>query len=300
MSNLQSIWDDFNTPWSVINLVDYDSRWVTASSEKIGLTIIGNELVDNPDWLSALHIFFYRDDCVMPDDQFSQATIGGSDAANPNLGPGIRCAAGTNHGYVVRFVTAALYIYRVDTSSSVTTIGSVSTTVASLDVIRIEASGTSISAYKNEVLVLGPITSSTYTSGYSGICARTSTHTWKLDDWSAGAVIGATSADGTATQTIFPDSIAASTNMTGAVTAIDESVDSPDANWLTATSATAATACRVTFPTPSLSPTGDQHFRLWLRKTTGAANPLLSAYLYQAGVSRTLMIHHTPVSSTTG
>ena len=63
-----------------------------------------------------------------------------------------------------------------------------------------------------------------------------------------------------------PDTLAVQTNLTGSVTDIDDDPDSPDGLWLTASGSSTA---RVTFPTPTGSPTvgaGLQNFRVLLRK----------------------------------
>lgn len=103
-----------------------------------------------------------------------------------------------------------------------------------------------------------------------------------------------------ATAKLSPDTIAASTNLTGAVTDIDEDPASPDANWLTATVATAATDLRITFPTPTFTPSGAQSFQLWLRKTTGTPTPTADISLYQGGTLRSLLLNDTAITSTTG
>lgn len=104
----------------------------------------------------------------------------------------------------------------------------------------------------------------------------------------------------TASEAIPPDSIAASTNLSGAVTDIDEDPDSPDANWLTASTATSATDLRVTFESPSGTPTGSQNFRLQLRKTTGSTTPTVDVMLYQGGSSVATLLDNTAITSTTG
>jgi hypothetical protein len=97
-----------------------------------------------------------------------------------------------------------------------------------------------------------------------------------------------------------PDAILASTNLTGAVGDVDESPASPDGNWLTASSATAATDLRVSFGTPVANPFGAQNFRIWVRKTTGAQTPTLTAELRQSDTLRTTVLTDTPVTSLTG
>ncbi|HEX5780734.1 MAG TPA: hypothetical protein VFX80_02370 [Solirubrobacteraceae bacterium] len=66
---------------------------------------------------------------------------------------------------------------------------------------------------------------------------------------------------------LFPDAILVQTNLTGAVTAIDEDPDSPDANWLTGGG---GVDLRVSFPTPAapLAPGFQQEFRIRVRPGT--------------------------------
>lgn len=66
---------------------------------------------------------------------------------------------------------------------------------------------------------------------------------------------------------IFPDAVLTQTNLTGAVTDIDEDPDSPDANWMTSAG---AVVLRVSFPTPGavLMAGFPQEFRVRLRPGT--------------------------------
>jgi hypothetical protein len=64
------------------------------------------------------------------------------------------------------------------------------------------------------------------------------------------ASLDAIAAPVTSLAAIPPDVILASTNLSGLVANIRDDPDAPDASWLTAPSATAATDIRVSFPTP--------------------------------------------------
>lgn len=78
---------------------------------------------------------------------------------------------------------------------------------------------------------------------------------------------------------------------------------SADGLWLTATTATAATDVRVSFPTPAgtlTSGTDAQTFPLWLRKTTGATNPITDVQLWKAGAHVKTLAYGTSITSTTG
>jgi hypothetical protein len=65
-------------------------------------------------------------------------------------------------------------------------------------------------------------------------------------------------------QTLFPDAVLTQTNLTGAVTDIDEDPDNPDALWMTGSG---AVVLRVSFPTPAatLLQYNDQEFRFRVR-----------------------------------
>lgn len=106
-----------------------------------------------------------------------------------------------------------------------------------------------------------------------------------------------------ATEALAPDAINDSTNLTGSVTDIDDDPDSPDGSWLTATSAGAATSCRVGFPTPSGVPNtgaGLQQFRLWLRKhASGGNNPGCQIRL-QEGTTVLSTLASITITSNTG
>jgi len=85
-----------------------------------------------------------------------------------------------------------------------------------------------------------------------------------------------------------PDAILASTNLTGSVSDIQDDPDSPDANWLTATSPQVDTALRVSFPTPTGDPitgAGLQEFRWWVRHNSqpGGSDPTYVVHLYENG-----------------
>jgi hypothetical protein len=85
-----------------------------------------------------------------------------------------------------------------------------------------------------------------------------------------------------------PDAILASTNLTGSVGDLQDDPDSPDSNWLTATSDGSDTMLRVSFPTPSGNPTsgaGLQEFRWWVRNTSngGGSDPTYVVHLYENG-----------------
>lgn len=106
-------------------------------------------------------------------------------------------------------------------------------------------------------------------------------------------------------ESLAPDAIISSTNLSGAVTDIDDDPDSPDGAWLTATSAVTATDLRISFPTPTGNPTTGadlQAFRALLRKTAGTPTPTIDMELYETGGGSALatLLDGTSITSTTG
>lgn len=103
-----------------------------------------------------------------------------------------------------------------------------------------------------------------------------------------------------------PDTLAAQTNLSGAVAAVQDDPDSPDGSWLTATDVGADTEARVTFPTPTGNPTAGaalQEFRVQVRRTnTGGSNgtPTVAIELYEDGVLVASLASGVGVTSTTG
>ena len=102
-----------------------------------------------------------------------------------------------------------------------------------------------------------------------------------------------------AVERLAPDAILASVNLNGAVTAIDEDPDVPDASWLTRVSANVDTEVRVSFPTPTPDLTGTQEFRVRVRKTSEATAPTASVELWHAGAFVSTLASST-VSTTVG
>lgn len=89
-----------------------------------------------------------------------------------------------------------------------------------------------------------------------------------------------------ANETKAPDGLLDQTNLSGALTDIDDDPDSPDGLWLTASSNNANSICRVSFPTPTGNPTtgaGLQNFKWWARLTPNGTACTYNVYLYENG-----------------
>ena len=100
-----------------------------------------------------------------------------------------------------------------------------------------------------------------------------------------------------------PDAILVQTNLTGAVTDIDEDPDSPDGNWLT-TPGGSNIELVTTFGTPTGNPTagaGLQEFKAWVRRTNNSARvPTMIFEVYDDGSLHATLETDVDVSSTSG
>lgn len=107
------------------------------------------------------------------------------------------------------------------------------------------------------------------------------------------------------TETLAPDALLIQTNLTGAVTDIDESVDSPDSNWLVSVDDGLNTTMRVSFPTPTGDPTtgaGLQTMRLWVRRSqvAGGNSPTLAVNLWENGSDVSTLVTGQSITNLTG
>lgn len=108
----------------------------------------------------------------------------------------------------------------------------------------------------------------------------------------------------TITGSLSPDAILVQTNLTGSLTDIQDDPDSPDANWLAATSNTSTATLRVSFPTPPanlVTGAGLQEFKVWVMRSlsSSSANPSATISLYEGGTLKTSG-SATAVNSSTG
>jgi hypothetical protein len=91
-----------------------------------------------------------------------------------------------------------------------------------------------------------------------------------------------------AQQRMAPSALLEQTNLTGVVGNIQDDPDSPDANWLVATSNSVNTVARAGFGTPTNPPTVGaalQEFRARVRKnSSNSGNPTAQLQLYENGI----------------
>jgi hypothetical protein len=132
---------------------------------------------------------------ALPDNQWAQITV-------PTLGPGSTCGIGcrwadapTYSGYLARVTqgtpnTLALIVYDEPTP---TTLGTSATAPAAGDTLRIEAFGTVVTVYLNDVPVI-TVSDSTFATGTAFLVARNPSDAsqTELDDFAAGDWVAVT------------------------------------------------------------------------------------------------------------
>ena len=106
-----------------------------------------------------------------------------------------------------------------------------------------------------------------------------------------------------ANERLAPDSILASSNLSGSVADIDDDPDSPDASWLTTTEG-GASDLRISFPTPSSDPAvgADLQENRWQgrKNAAGGNDPTYSAELWENSALVSTLASGLTVSIATG
>lgn len=106
------------------------------------------------------------------------------------------------------------------------------------------------------------------------------------------------------TQTrVAPSAVITQTALTGALANIQDSPLAPDALWLTTTGTNVTNVLVVGFPAlgPGKFLSGQQSFRLWVRKgASGANGPNMNVFLFNNGVQVGAALLTVQVTNTTG
>ncbi len=99
-----------------------------------------------------------------------------------------------------------------------------------------------------------------------------------------------------------PTVLVTQTNLTGAVTDIDDDPDSPDGLWLEYITNDVDTVTLVDFDTPSTITTlsGTQTMKVWVRKQPGTGNPDAYVDLYESGSKISTIVTTTSITSSSG
>lgn len=163
--------DDFNRS----NADPIGGNWST-STGSIAMKIVSNEAAS-----SGISSLSYWSANTFPDNQFAQVKI----STLEDGGPAVRVSASAKTYYALEVWSAGARIRKVVNGTETNLGANFAITPSAGDVFRIEASGTTLTAYRNGSS-LGSRTDSDIASGYAGICSYGSAN--RFDDWSGGAL----------------------------------------------------------------------------------------------------------------
>lgn len=157
------------------------SNWTGAIH---GFQIVSNATTGDTN--GANNLVFWNADTFNAD-QKSEVTV---TAIGNGQGPAVRCnATGGGNGYIVYAAGTVIQLYEF-TNGTATLVHDYSSSIAAGDVLRIEAEGTTIRVYKNNVQVGTDITDSTHATGSAGLYSGSDTGS--MDDWTGDNLGGAT------------------------------------------------------------------------------------------------------------
>lgn len=173
---MTTVSDDFNRSNEVLG----SPNW-TAFSGRSSFRVISNQC--GMGWGDGACGSYWSAD-TFGDDTFAEATVKKLPSGSTNVGVCVRHTS--SQAYIARWTTTYLRLVKW-TGGVATTLGSDASAPSVNDVIRIEASGSSISVYQNGSLVIGPITDTELTSGPPGVFGTDGGDgAAQLDDWSGG------------------------------------------------------------------------------------------------------------------
>jgi Concanavalin A-like lectin/glucanases superfamily len=174
------------------NRASLGSNWTSYTTGSGGWSINGSDTITETS-NDTVHRYLEWNANTFSNNQFSQITITSlaSAGANRYLDACVRFqSTDPDKGYcysVQRSGSSYCGLYRYD-GGSVTALSSTggANCIDPGDTIRVEAVGSSITAYKNGSVIAGPFTDTTYTSGLPGIATYQNNGQVKGDNWSAG------------------------------------------------------------------------------------------------------------------
>jgi hypothetical protein len=138
---------------------------------------------------SALKIA-YNSSVTWPNNQYAKCTVVApiETASDCGGGPMVRIPAGSLFtGYFIQGNTVETRLYAV-VNQGFTQLGSDAGPVVNGDILEIRAVGSQITALKNGVIIIGPITDTSIAAGNAGLFGSPSTTDAIFDDWSGGAL----------------------------------------------------------------------------------------------------------------
>jgi len=161
------------------------SGWTSGGSSEGNMEIVSNQLFGTT--YLAKNSAYYSSGSFASD-QYSKVTVGGG-----GVGPMVRMQTGQANvmGYQVQGGIGGglgnIYLLRHDSGGGITYLDFVAGTITPGDTLEIRVVGSTITAYKNDILITDlNAVDTTYSGGYAGVYAYTDTS--YLDNWSGGGL----------------------------------------------------------------------------------------------------------------
>lgn len=191
--NVSAYTDDFNR---ANELLEANAKWSKLITTDQQANIVSNQLVISTATTAASNAYYeYLE--TLTNDQYAELEYLSDTVSTTNTGvfsmlvrafhdgsglDGYLCQGRkNNNAYAIR-------IFRLDNGAATLLGSEYSWTPSANDVVRLEASGTSIQAKLNGSVVVGPVTDATYSGGFAGIgtYAQVSGQTMTVDNFECG------------------------------------------------------------------------------------------------------------------
>lgn len=189
--------DDFNRANGTLG-----ANWTTRTGES-AMAVVSNQATptDSSNNCSAYYSGALIGGGAWPADQYAESTLGATleTATDNGGGATVRCATAANTAYFCQSNSVETRIYKA-VAGAYTQLGSDGAAGAVGSLIRLTASGTSITCAKNGSAVVGPVTDSSIASGNAGIRGSSASLNGPVNSWEGGDLLTASALAGPSRQ----------------------------------------------------------------------------------------------------
>lgn len=175
------------------NNADLGTDWTAPSGTGATLKVLTNEAANST---SATFCLEYWSGALVgggawPNDQYAQITVGTvvETSTDNGAGPAIRISTSADTFYISQTNTHETRVYKA-VAGAFTQMGSDGAACAAGNTLRLTMTGTSISALKNGVTFIGPVTDAGIASGKAALWIS-GTATATANDWEGGDISSA-------------------------------------------------------------------------------------------------------------
>lgn len=177
--------DNFNRA----NASTLGANWTIEGGNGAVLRVVNNEAGPDPTTAPFDHLVFWNAD-TFSNDQYSQVTlkvVNGSNQGGLIVRASGAWGIATATHYQLSVTDTAWTLAKV-VNTAETSLATGSVAFAANDVLKLQAVGTTIKAYKNGVQLGSDVTDSAVTAGAAGMRMYSTDYAARLDDWEGGNV----------------------------------------------------------------------------------------------------------------